>query len=113
MAHAYMNFTIQRMQRMQSYGNRVLPIDLTTTCISDQIPKGKFILHDILFNMATGIQIKFHQDIIMTHILMTMNVTLKRSVVLRYLKTDKKVTQYIQYDYDIYILSDTFLPNTA
>ena len=52
-----------------------------------------------LFNMATGIQIKFHQDII-THLLMTIiNVTSKRSAVLHYLK--KKVKQYIQYDCDM------------
>ena len=40
--------------------------------------------------MATGIQIKFHQDT-MTHILMTiMNVISKHSNVFRYLKPDKK-----------------------
>ena len=41
--------------------------------------------------MATEIQIKFHQDTT-THILMTiMNTISKRSVVLPYLKPDKKV----------------------
>ena len=55
------------------------------------IPKWKFILHDKLFNMATVIQIKFHQDI-MTHILMTIrNPTSKRSAVLCYLCYLKKV----------------------
>ena len=40
--------------------------------------------------MATGVQIKLHQDT-MTHILMTMmNVISKRSDVAPYLKPDKK-----------------------
>ena len=72
MAHDYVNRTVHWLQYDQY--DQALLIDLTTTRISVYIRKGKLIIHDILFNMATGIQIKFHQDI-MTHILMTiMNV---------------------------------------
>ena len=39
-----------------------LPIDLISKSISYHLPKGKFILHYTLFNMVTGIQIKFQQD---------------------------------------------------
>ena len=71
-------------------GKWALPIDLISKRIAYHLPKGKFILHDTLFNMATGIQIKFHQDT-MTHILKKiLNVILKSSVVSPHLKPDKK-----------------------
>ena len=71
-------------------GKWALLIDLISKRIAYHLPKGKFILHHTLFYMATGIQIKFHQDT-MTHILKKiLNVILKRSVVSPYLKPDKK-----------------------
>ena len=67
-------------------GKWALPIDLISKRIAYHLPKGKFILHDTLFNMATGIQIKFHKDTL-THILKKiLNVISKRSVVPPYLK---------------------------
>ena len=41
-------------------GKWALPIDSISKSIAYHLPKGKFILHDTLFNMAAGIQIKFH-----------------------------------------------------
>ena len=70
-------------------GKWALLIDLISKRIAYHLSEGKFILHYTLFNMATGIQIKFHQDT-MTHILQILNVILKRSVVSPYLKPDKK-----------------------
>ena len=71
-------------------GKWALLIDLISKRIAYHLPKGKFILHDTLFNMTTGIQIKFHQDT-MTHILKKiLKVILKRSVVSPYLKPDIK-----------------------
>ena len=71
-------------------GKWALLIDFISKRIGYHLPKGKFILHDTLFNMAAGIQIKFPQDT-MTHILKKiLNVILKRSVVSPYLKPDKK-----------------------
>ena len=37
-------------------------IDLISNRIFYHLPKRKFILHKAFFNMATGIQIKFHED---------------------------------------------------
>ena len=70
-------------------GNWALPIDLISKRISYHLPKGKFILDDTLFNMATGIQIKCYQDT-MIHILKKiLNVISKRSVVLPHPEPDK------------------------
>ena len=82
------------MRTKPKTGKWALLIDLISKRIAYHLPKGKFILHDTLYdtllNMATGIQIKFHQDT-MTHILKKiLNVILKRSVVSPYLKPDKK-----------------------
>ena len=69
------------MRTKPKTGKWALRIDLISKRIAYHLPKGKFILHYTLFNMATGIQIKFHQDT-MTHILKKiLNVILKRSVV--------------------------------
>ena len=78
------------MRTKPKTGNWALPIDVISKRISYHLPKAKFVLHNTLFNVATGIQIKFHQDT-MTHILnKILNVISKRSVVLPYLKSDKK-----------------------
>ena len=83
------------MRTKPKTGKWALPIDLISKRISYHLPKGKFILHNTLFNMAAGIQIKFHQDTV-THILKKiLNVILKRSVVSPYLKPDKNVRHYI------------------
>ena len=83
-------YNYDHMRTKPKTGNWALPIDLISKRISYHLPKGKFILPDTLFNMATGIQIKFQQDT-MTHVLKKiLKVISKRSVVLPYLKPDKK-----------------------
>ena len=71
-------------------GKWALLIDLISKRIAYHLPKGKFILHDTLFNIATGSQMKFHQDTMTPILKKILNVILKRSVVSPYLKPDKK-----------------------
>ena len=50
------------MRSKPKTGKWALPIDFISKRIAYHLPKGKLILDDTLFNMAAGIQIKFHQD---------------------------------------------------